>query len=388
MSLAVPGFLYSAAPARVLFGQGRSKMLHAELGHLGVTRVLVACTSSGEARYREVIAALGASCASVFAQAQPHCPEPVAEAALDAFAAWGADGVVTIGGGSTIGLGKVIAARRQVPFIAIPTTLSGSEMTALYGMKIGQEKRTWTDPNAKARTVIYDPDLTATLPKHETATTGMNCLAHCVEALYAAQPNPIATLLALDGIRALYSALPRVIERNDIESRAGALYGGFLGGLLVSMVGIGLHHKICHVLGGRFDLPHGETNSVILPHVVAFNAPAMPAVIGDMARASGTSDFVAAIFALAKLIGAPISLRELGLAYSDLDPVAEEIAAKATANPRPVTADDIKRLLRDAWEGRHPSHFSGMARAAANATQQTKHEIQGENNVRSVPARN
>lgn len=361
MSLAAPGFLYAAAAARVQFGQGRSKTLGAELDHLGVSRVLVACTRSGEGRYRDVIAALGVRCAGVFAQAEPHCPEPVAEAALAAFVAAGADGVVTIGGGSTIGLGKVIAARRRAPFIAIPTTLSGSEMTALYGMKIGNEKRTWTDPNAKARSVIYDPDLTATLPKHETATTGMNCLAHCVEALYPAQPSPIATLLALDGIRALTSALPSVIERNDAESRAAALYGGFLGGLLVSMVGIGLHHKICHVLGGRFDLPHGETNSVILPHVIAFNAPAMPGVIGDMARVIGTPDAVEAIFALTQRIGAPMSLRELGVASSDLDPVAEEIAAKATSNPRAVTADDIRTLLRDAWEGRRPSHTAAAA---------------------------
>jgi maleylacetate reductase len=357
MSLASPGFLYAAAPARVQFGQGRSKALGAELDHLGVSRVLAACTRGGEGRYSSVIAALGARRAGVFAQAQPHCPEAVAEAALDAFVTARADGVVTIGGGSTIGLGKVIAARRKVPFIAIPTTLSGSEMTALYGMKIGQEKRTWTDPNARARSVIYDPDLTATLPKHETATTGMNCLAHCIEALYPAQPNPIAVLLALDGIRVLHTALPRVIESNDVESRAGALYGGFLGGLLVSMVGIGLHHKICHVLGGHFDLPHGETNSVILPHVVAFNAPALPGVINDVARAIGTSDVVAATFALAERIGAPTSLRELGLAYSDLDPVAEEIAANATVNPRPVSADDIRALLRDAWEGRRPPPF-------------------------------
>ena len=259
-------------------------------------------------------------------------------------------------------------------------------MTALYGMKIGQEKRTWTDPDAKARSVIYDPDLTATLPRHETATTGMNCLAHCVEALYPAQPNPVARLLALDGIRALHSSLPRAIERNDVESRAGALYGGFLGGLLVAMVGIGLHHKICHVLGGHFDLPHGETNSVILPHVVAFNASAMPTVIDDIARVLGTPDVVTEIFALAERIGAPMSLRELGLAYSDLDPIAEEIAAKAVLNPRPVTADDVRSLLRDAWEARRPSHSGERRRVEAKTTQQTKHDLHGGNDVRSVPA--
>jgi alcohol dehydrogenase class IV len=385
MSLAAPGFIYAAAPARVLFGQGRSHELCAELDHIGVSRVIVACTRSGEARYRTVIEALGGRCAGVFAEAQPHCPEAVANAALDVFTAARADGVVTIGGGSTIGLGKVIAARRRVPFVAIPTTLSGSEMTALYGMKIGAEKRTWIDPNAKAHSVIYDPDVTATLPKHETATTGMNCLAHCVEALYPAQPNPIARLLALDGIRTLHTSLPRVIESNDAESRAGALYGGFLGGLLVSMVGIGLHHKICHVLGGHFDLPHGETNSVILPHVIAFNAPAMPQVIGDIAGVLGTPDVVAEIFTLAERVGAPNSLQELGLARSDVDSVVVEIAAKAAANPRPVTADNIRVLLHDAWEGRPPSHSGTGTRSEAKTTRQSKRDLQGGNDVRSVP---
>jgi maleylacetate reductase len=242
-----------------------------------------------------------------------------------------------------------------VPFIAVPTTFSGSEMTALYGMKIGNEKRTTTDPSAKARAVIYDPDLTLTLPKHETATTGMNCLAHCVEALYPAQPNPIARLLALDGIRALGQALPGVIAHNDLESRAGALYGGFLGGLLVSMVGIGLHHKICHVLGGHSDLPHGETNSVVLAHVVAFNAPAMPETAHAIAQALGVDDAAAGIFDLARRIGAPTSLRQLGLPQSALRGVAEEVVTRGTHNPRPISVENMTALLTEAWEGRRPA---------------------------------
>jgi maleylacetate reductase len=192
------------------------------------------------------------------------------------------------------------------------------------------------------------------LPKHETATTGMNCLAHCVEALYPAQPNPIARLLALDAIRVLGRSLPGVIEASNAESRAGALYGGFLGGLLVSMVGIGLHHKICHALGGHFDLPHGETNSVILPHVVAFNAPGMPAIISDIENALGARDAVAAIFELADRIGAPSSLRELGLHQSDLRPIAEEVVATGVHNPTPITVDNIAALLTSAWAGRRP----------------------------------
>lgn len=350
-----PHFTYTAAPARVLFGTGRVADLAAELDSLGITRALVACTPSGEARYRAIIDALGARCVAVFPRAEPHCPEETALAAIEAFKASGADGVVTIGGGSTIGLGKVIAARCQAKFMAVPTTFSGSEMTALYGMKIGREKRTWNDPAARARTVIYDPDLTRSLPKHETATTGMNSLAHCVEALYPAAPNPIARLIALDGITALARSLPDVIAHNDDASRAGALYGGFVGGLLVSMVGIGLHHKICHVLGGHFDLPHGETNSVVLPHVVAFNAPAMPEIARDIATALGTPNAAGGIYDLAQRIGAPMSLRQLGLRQSDLAAVAEEVVARGTHNPRPIDSANIMALLAAAWDGRRPA---------------------------------
>lgn len=193
--------------------------------------------------------------------------------------------------------------------------------------------------------------LVTSLPKHEIATTGMNCLAHCVEALYPTEPNPIARLLALDGIRVLGRALPAFIEVNDAGSRAAALYGGFIGGLMVSMVGIGLHHKICHVIGGRFDLPHGDTNSVILPHVVAFNPPAMPAVVSDLADALGTRDPVRAIFELADRIGVPTSLRQLELVQADLRPIAEEVVAKGVRNPRPITLQNISELLEGAWEG-------------------------------------
>jgi maleylacetate reductase len=355
MSPAEFGFVYAAAPARVVFGQSRVRELGAELDRLGIARVMVACTPGGESRYRPIIDAIGGRCVRVFARAEQHCPEPIAEAALAEFAGSGADGVATIGGGSTIGLGKVIAARCKVPFVAIPTTLSGSEMTALYGMKVGQEKRTWTDAAAKARTVIYDPNLTVSLPKHETATTGMNCLAHCVEALYPAQPNPIARLIALEGIRVLGASLPGVVERNDAESRAGALYAGFIGGLLVSMVGIGLHHKICHVLGGHFDVAHGDSNSVILSQVVGFNAPAMPAIAADIGEALSGNDPGAAIFDLAERIGAPTSLRQLGVPRSGLHAVAEEVVARGTHSPRPITVEALAHLLDQAWHGQRPT---------------------------------
>jgi alcohol dehydrogenase class IV len=369
MSAAALDFVYASPPARVLLGPDQARKIDAELDLLGLKRVLFVCSPSGEGRYAPIIDTVGSRCAGVFAQAEPHCPERVAAAALDAFDAARSDGVLAVGGGSTIGLGKYIAARRKAPLLAVPTTLSGSEMTALFGVKIGNEKRTWNDMTAKPRTVIYDPVLTATLPKHETATTGMNCLAHCVEALYPAQPNPIAHMLALEGIRSLAAALPGVIERNDIEARSRALYAGFLGGMLVSMVGIGLHHKICHILGGRFGVPHGESNSVILPYVVAFNAPAMPDVAADIAQALGSSEAAVGISDLGARIGAPSSLRALGLPRGDLDAAAQEIVAKGTHNPRPITVENIHRLLTAAWEGHLP---------APNAEQQARRStVQG-----------
>lgn len=347
-------FTYAAPAARAVLGAGRAHDLAAELDLLGVKRALVACTASGARRYGAIVAALGARCAAVFAKAEAHCPQPIAEQALEAFVANGADGVVTIGGGSTVGLGKFIAAKRKAPLLAIPTTLSGSEMTSLYGVKVGHEKRTWTDIAARPRTVIYDPALTESLPAHETATTGMNCLAHCVEALYPAQPNPIARLLALEGIRSLAASLPGVIERNDTASRARALYAGFIGGMLVSMVGISLHHKICHIVGGHFDVAHGDSNSVLLPHVVAFNAPAMPGIAADIAAALGSRDATEGIAELAARIGAPRSLRALGIPDTGLAAVAREVVSKATHNPRPITVDGIEALLMGAWEGKFP----------------------------------
>lgn len=356
-------FIYAAPAARVVLGAGRARQIAAELDLLGIKRVLVACTPSGEQRYDDIISALGPRCAVVFAKAEAHCPQPIAEEALRAFVTHDADGIVTIGGGSTIGLGKFIAAKCGAPLLAIPTTLSGSEMTSLYGVKIGNEKRTSNDAAARPRTVIYDPALTETLPKHETATTGMNCLAHCVEALYPAQPNPVARLLALEGIRSLAVSLPGVIEHNDVASRARALYAGFIGGLLVSMVGIGLHHKICHVIGGHFDVPHGDSNSVILPHAVAFNAPAMPDIAADIAGALGSITAAEGISDLAARIGAPRSLRALGIPATGLAAVAREVVAKGTHNPRPITVDGIEKLLIGAWEGKLPAPNNGQQRS-------------------------
>lgn len=343
-------------PVRVVFGAGAGSRLGEEVARLGAGRALICCTQGGAKRAEPLAAALGDKCAGIFADAQPHCPEPVAMAAVERFDAVGADCAIAFGGGSTIGLGKVIAVRTGRPTLAIPTTYSGSEMTSIYGMLIGKEKRTKVDAACRPKTVIYDPALTTSLSAHLTATSGMNGLAHCVEALYPRVPDPVAALMAEAGLRALDAGLRGSIARpDDLEARGEALYGAFLGGSVVGLAGIAIHHKTCHVLGGRHGIPHGESNAVILPHAAAYNAAAAPAAMAALRRALGGEDAAGAIYDLARTLGAPASLKELGMAEAELDEAAR-LTVKATAwNPRELDFESVRNMLDDAYFGRRPT---------------------------------
>lgn len=349
-------FAASLFHTRIVSGPGKALTLCGELDRLGVGRVAVLCTPSGATRYAGIIAGLGTRCTAVFAQATLHSPLPVAEAAAHAVRESGADATVCIGGGSTIGLGKFVAVTEGRPQVAIPTTLSGSELTPIHGFRSGGEKRTGVNPAAVPQLVIYDPRISLSLPGHETALSGMNCLAHCVEAFYVPDAGRFSDMLAAEGIRVLFEALPGCIERpGDEAARATALYGGMLGGLLVAMVGIGLHHKICHMLGGRFGLPHGASNAIILPQVVAFNASAMPEAIRRMAVAMDAADPAQACFMLARRLGAPTSLREMGVDRTALLAIAAELAAASVPNPRHIERDGMETLLQRAWHGKEPT---------------------------------
>lgn len=348
-------FTHQSHTVRVVFGAGTVRQLGPELQRLKARRALFVCTRSGRDRYRSQIDSLGALGVGVFDRAEPHCPQNVAEAALADFKRFDADTVVAIGGGSTIGLSKYIAANTCSNTLVVPTTPSGSEMTALYGVKIGTEKRTARDDRVRPSCVIYDPELTLSLPPHETATIGMNCLAHCVEGLYSQEPDPIARLLAREGIRAVVDGLPTSCDLpHDVDARSLLLYGGFLGGQVVSMVGFALHHHLCHVLGGLFGVPHGESNAVILPHAVAYNAPATPEAMQALCEIFCSTHPAAAIFELARRVGAPRSLQELGMQRAALEPCARELVAKTFYNPQPVELDRVRGLLDDAYFGRPP----------------------------------
>ena len=348
-------FQFECHSPTVLFGVGRATDIATRFDQLGKARVLLVTTASGARRYRRVAEALATRHRASFDGAVPHCPIEVARAALEVFRERDCDAVVTVGGGSTIGLGKFVAAETGAPHVALPTTLSGSEMTPLFGVLVDGEKRTRRDLRALANTVIVDPTLAQSLPIRETATTGMNALAHLVEALYVPKSNPITSQLALTGIDMLYGALKRLAdEPTDLGARTQAAYGAMIGGLMVNSVGIGMHHRICHVLGGRFEVPHGESNCVVLPHVLAFNALAIPEACAQMESVMGVHPAIA-LQRLVRNLGAPVSLGEIGVPAGRVAAIATEAFHHIDHNPLPVDEAAVFKLLKAAWTGLNPS---------------------------------
>lgn len=349
-------FTHESFPARVVFGAGSVAQLADEAARLGLGRALVLATP-GQRRLAELAAAaLGVRAAGLHAGAVMHVPVETVAAARAAAAACAADGYVAIGGGSTIGLAKGLALETGLPVIAVPTTYAGSEMTPIYGLTEGGVKRTGRDERARPRVVIYDPELTLGLPAAVSGPSGINALAHCVEALYAHDASPITQLIAEEGIRALVAGLPAVVrEPAGLAGRVQALYGAYLAGAALASATLGLHHKLCHTVGGSFNLPHAEVHAVILPHAAAYNAPAAPAALARAARAMGVASASAAIFDLAAALGAPTSLAAIGMRAADLDRAADLATRSPYPNPAPVTRAGIRHLLDDAFHGRRPN---------------------------------
>jgi maleylacetate reductase len=279
-----------------------------------------------------------------------HVPLDIAQAAREEARRLHADCCVAIGGGSTTGLAKAIALTSNLPILAIPTSYAGSEMTPIWGLTESGRKTTGRDARVLPKTVIYDPNLTVSMPPMLSVTSGINAMAHCAEALYAKDANPIISMLAEEGIRAMSGSLPLVVrDPADLEARSQALYGAWLGGVSLGAVGMALHHKLCHTLGGTFNLPHAETHTVILPHAIAYNTGAAPEAEARMARALGASSAAQGFHDLAKTLGAPVSLKQLGMKESDLDKAAELAVQNPYYNPRPITKESIRTLLQNAF---------------------------------------
>jgi maleylacetate reductase len=340
-------FEYNGLPTRVIFGRGKVTEVAREANRLGLHRPMV-ITTPQQAEFSRSIA--GQTGGFAFADATMHTPIEVTNQALAMIKSEGCDGTIALGGGSSTGLGKAIALRTDFPQLVVPTSYAGSEMTNILGETENSKKTTTRNPKIQPETVIYDPDLLDTLPHKFAATSGVNAIAHAVEALYAVDGNPIVSLMAEEGIRALATALPQGKTGHD-----EALYGAWLCGAVLGSVSMALHHKLCHVLGGTFDLPHAETHTVILPHATAYNAPGASTAMQAIARALGTESAPSGLYDLAKILQAPLSLKELGMPESGLDQVADVAVMNPYSNPRPIERAGIRLLLENAFNGRRPT---------------------------------
>jgi alcohol dehydrogenase class IV len=348
-------FVYNQPAVRVRFGSGALEQLPFEMERIGARRAIV-LTTPGQRKYAELaVQGLGSMAAATFTEAVMHVPMETVRAAGALAKRRDVDCYVAIGGGSTIGLAKAMALESGLPIVAVPTTYAGSEMTSIYGITDAGVKRIGRDIKALPKAVLYDPSLTLTLPPKVSGPSGLNALAHCIEGLYAEHINPIITLLAAEGIRSLVRSLPTVIrEPADSEARSESLYGAWLAGCVLGAVGMGVHHKLCRVLGGTFNVPHAESHAVILPHAVAFNRDAAPEAMRIVSDILGATDPAQGIYDFAKGIGAPLALKDIGMPADGLDRAATLATENPYYNPRPVDYSGVRKLLEDAWHGRRP----------------------------------
>lgn len=355
MSYFQRSFIARSNAVKVRFGPGVRHRIAEEIEAIGASRALILSTPQQAATALAVAGDVGARAAGVFSRAAMHTPVDVTEEAMAHVAEIGADCLVAVGGGSTTGLGKAIAFRSDLPQIVVPTTYAGSEATAILGQTERGRKTTLTDPRVQPEVILYDAELVTSLPVPLTVTSALNAIAHAAEGLYAKDRNPLTTALAVEGMRAFAAALPRVIaDPHDLDARGETLYGAWLCGTVLGQVGMALHHKLCHTLGGSFGLPHAETHAIVLPHAIAFNAAAVPDLLAPVSDVFGGDEPGAALHRFAADMGAPLALRDLGLSADDLDRAADIATQNAYWNPAPLDRAGLRHLLDAAWEGRAP----------------------------------
>ena len=340
---------------RVVFGAGVRDTIASEVARLGAKKALVLSTPQQCDAALEIAETLGELAVGVFCKAAMHTPVDVTQQALVHVKEVGADCLIAIGGGSTTGLGKAIAYRTDLPQITIPTTYAGSEATPILGQTEDGIKTTLSDPRVLPEVILYDPSLVKTLPVAMTVTSALNAMAHAAEALYATDRTPETTQLAVQGLKAFVDGLPKVlVNPTDLSAREETQRGAWACGTVLGQVGMALHHKLCHTLGGSFNLPHAETHAVILPHAIAYNARAVGADLRPICELLGGDNAGTALHTFAKSMNAPTALSELGLREEDLDRAAQLATTKPYPNPQPVTYDDLRALLQAAWAGETP----------------------------------
>jgi alcohol dehydrogenase class IV len=348
-------FEFRALPARVLFGAGRRRETPELARQLGCTRPLIISTPEQKDLADAIASLFSEARAHVFSEAAMHTPWNVTSRALAVAQGTGADSLIAVGGGSAIGLAKALALRTGLPQIALPTTYAGSEVTPIIGETQDGEKRTRRTLDVLPEAVIYDVELTLTLPARLSAMSGLNAMAHAVEALYAVDANPVTSNMAEQGIAALASALPEILANPaSRDARSRAQYGAWLCGTCLGSVGMALHHKVCHVLGGTFDLPHADTHAIMLAHVVAYQAGAAPHAMRRIARALGADNAWTGLHALGTRLHVPRSLAEIGMPHEGIGRAAELVLRETYANPRTPDHDSIRAMLERAWRGAAP----------------------------------
>ncbi|MER5184008.1 maleylacetate reductase [Streptomyces sp. NPDC002896] len=348
--------VYESWGQRVVFGSGTARDdVAAEVAGLGATRVLLIAAERERALAEDVCKDVPV--VATFSAVRPHVPADVAQAVRAAAREHDADLLLSVGGGSTTGTAKAAALTTGLPILAVPTTYAGSEATPVWGLTEEGHKRTGVDPKVLPRVVVYDATLMLSLPTRLSVTSGLNALAHCVDAWWAPRHNPISSALAVEGVRSLASSLPRIVaDGQDVGARRDILFGTYLGAVAFAGAGSGLHHKVCHVLGGAYDLEHAALHSVVLPHVVGLNLPAAP----DAARHLGAAlddatDPFDALLDLYSTLDPPRSLRDLGLAEQELDRATELVMAQVPdTNPRRVTRAEMREVLGRACRGDTP----------------------------------
>jgi maleylacetate reductase len=345
----------SLSTKRVLFGKGIRRSVADEMRLLGASRALVLSTPNQNADAQEIVEVLGSLAAGAFCKAAMHTPVNVTEEALGCLRQLGADCLIAIGGGSTTGLGKALAYRTDVLQIAIPTTYAGSEATPILGQTENGVKTTLTDPRVLPDVILYDPELLTSLPVDMTVTSALNAMAHAAEALYAPNRTTQTDALAVEGLRTFINTLPSVTSSpHDVHIRTETQRGTWACGTVLGHVGMGLHHKLCHTLGGTFNLPHAQTHAVILPHAIAYNQRSAAAELQPICDLLNNNNAGLALHHFAAGLNAPMSLADLGLQETDLDRAADLATQKPYPNPHPVTHKDIRALLQAAWAGTTP----------------------------------
>jgi len=348
-------FTYNGLPSRVIFGAGSRARVAEELDRLGIKCAIVISTPEQSALAGELARVIGSRAGIVYPGAAQHTPVAVTESALLAVQSVRADGCLAVGGGSTIGLAKAIALRTDLPQVAVPTTFAGSEMTPIIGQTEQGRKTTQRSMKVLPETVIYDPELTVTMPPAIAGPSGMNAVAHAVEALYAEDANPIMSMMAEEAIRAFGKALPVIMRDNrNIEAHTEALYGAWLAGACLGNVGMAIHHKICHTLGGTFNLPHADTHCLMIPYSAAYNREAAPRAMARIAGALGAADAPSALYDLMQQVAQKKSLAQMGMTKTDLDKAADLAVQNPYYNPRPITREGVRAMLQAAFEGLRP----------------------------------